>query len=232
MHIMEGFLPHPWWEVWYALSLPVVIYGMYKMNQLVKERRETLPLLALAGAFIFVLSSLKLPSVTGSSSHPTGTGMGSILFGPAITAVLSLIVLVYQALFLAHGGITTLGANVFSMGIAGPAVAYLVYKGCARSNLNFYVSIFLAASLADWATYLVTSLQLALAFPSATGGVVGSFYAFGTVFAITQVPLAIVEGVITALIFKYIIQVKGEVMVKLKVIDEKKLGKLKEMISA
>lgn len=114
MHIMEGFLPHPWWEVWYALSLPVVVYGMYKMNQLVKERRETLPLLALAGAFIFVLSSLKLPSVTGSSSHPTGTGMGAVLFGPAITAVLSLIVLVYQALFLAHGGITTLGANVFS----------------------------------------------------------------------------------------------------------------------
>ncbi|HPE63845.1 MAG TPA: energy-coupling factor ABC transporter permease, partial [Methanothrix sp.] len=147
---MEGFLPHPWWEVWYALSLPVVVYGIYRMNRLVKERRETLPLLALAGAFIFVLSSLKLPSVTGSCSHPTGTGMGAILFGPALTAVLSLIVLVYQALFLAHGGITTLGANVFSMGIAGPLVAYLVYKVCARANLNFFVSIFLAASLADW----------------------------------------------------------------------------------
>jgi cobalt/nickel transport system permease protein len=229
---MEGFLPHPWWEVWYALSLPVVAYGIYKMNRLVKERRETLPLLALAGAFIFVLSSLKLPSVTGSCSHPTGTGMGAILFGPALTAVLSLIVLVYQALFLAHGGITTLGANVFSMGIAGPAVGYLVYRGCTRLNLHFYLSIFLAATLADWATYLVTTLQLALAFPSATGGVVGSFYAFGTVFALTQVPLALVEGVVTALIFKYIIQVKGDVMVKLKVIDEKGLGKLREAIPA
>ncbi|HOI70481.1 MAG TPA: energy-coupling factor ABC transporter permease [Methanothrix sp.] len=229
---MEGFLPHPWWEVWYALSLPVVAYGIYRMNRLVKERRETLPLLALAGAFIFVLSSLKLPSVTGSCSHPTGTGMGAILFGPALTAVLSLIVLVYQALFLAHGGITTLGANVFSMGIAGPAVGYLVYRGCTRLNLHFYLSIFLAATLADWATYLVTTLQLALAFPSATGGVVGSFYAFGTVFALTQVPLALVEGVVTALLFKYIIQVKGDVMVKLKVIDEKGLGKLREAIPA
>ncbi|HNT72618.1 MAG TPA: energy-coupling factor ABC transporter permease [Methanothrix sp.] len=229
---MEGFLPHPWWEVWYALSLPVVAYGIYRMNRLVKERRETLPLLALAGAFIFVLSSLKLPSVTGSCSHPTGTGMGAILFGPALTAVLSLIVLVYQALFLAHGGITTLGANVFSIRIAGPAVGYLVYRGCTRLNLHFYLSIFLAATLADWATYLVTTLQLALAFPSATGGVVGSFYAFGTVFALTQVPLALVEGVVTALLFKYIIQVKGDVMVKLKVIDEKGLGKLREAIPA
>ena len=227
---MEGFLPHPWWEVWYVLSLPVVVYGIYRINQLAKERRETLPLLALAGAFIFVLSSLKLPSVTGSCSHPTGAGMGAILFGPAITAVLCLIVLVYQALFLAHGGITTLGANVFSMGIAGPAVAYLVYKGCAKSNLNFYVSIFLAVSLADLATYLVTSLQLALAFPAATGGVLESLYAFGTVFAFTQVPLAVLEGVFIALIFKYVIQVKGEVMVKLKVIDEKKLRRLKGVI--
>ena len=227
---MEGFLPHPWWEIWYALSLPVVVYGIYTMNRLVKERRETLPLLALAGAFIFVLSSLKLPSVTGSCSHPTGAGMGAILFGPAITAVLCLIVLVYQALFLAHGGITTLGANVFSMGIAGPAVAYLVYKGCAKSNLNFYVSIFLAVSLADLATYLVTSLQLALAFPAATGGVLESLYAFGTVFAFTQVPLAVLEGVFIALIFKYVIQVKGEVMVKLKVIDEKKLRRQKGVI--
>jgi cobalt/nickel transport system permease protein len=223
MHIMEGFLPHPWWEIWYALSLPVVAYGVHKMNRMFKDNRETLPLLAVAGAFIFVLSSLKLPSVTGSCSHPTGTGLGAVLFGPAIAAVLGTIVLIYQALFLAHGGLTTLGANVFSMGISGPAVAYLVYRASAKSNLNFFASIFLAATVADLATYVVTSFQLALAFPAETGGVLQSFYAFGAVFAVTQVPLAVLEGVITALIFKYIIQIKGDVMVKLDVISETKL---------
>jgi cobalt/nickel transport system permease protein len=232
MHIMEGFLPHPWWELWYVLSMPVVAYGIYKMNMLVKEKRETLPLLAVAGAFIFVLSSLKLPSVTGSSSHPTGTGMSAVLFGPAIAAVLGTVVLIYQALFLAHGGLTTLGANVFSMGIAGPTVAYLVYRVCMKSNFNFYVSVFLATTLADWSTYVVTSLQLALAFPAEVGGTLQSFYAFGAVFAVTQVPLAIIEGVITALIFKYIIQVKGDVMVKLNVINEKSLSKLKAVVSS
>jgi cobalt/nickel transport system permease protein len=231
MHIMEGFLPHPWWELWYALSLPVVAYGIYKMNQLVKERRDALPLLAVAGAFVFVLSSLKLPSVTGSCSHPTGTGMGAIIFGPAVTAVLSVIVLLYQALFLAHGGLTTLGANVFSMGIAGPVVAYLVYRGLMRTSVNFYFAVFLAATLADLATYVVTSIQLALAFPAGIGGVLQSFYAFGTVFALTQVPLAIIEGVITALIFKYIIQVKGEVMSRLNVIDDERLKKLQAVVS-
>ena len=134
MHIMEGFLPHPWWEIWFALSLPVVAFGVYKMNMMIKENRETLPLLAVAGAFVFVLSSLKLPSVTGSCSHPTGTGMGAIIFGPWITSVLAVIVLVYQAVFLAHGGLTTLGANTFSMGIAGPVVGYLVYKAASTSR--------------------------------------------------------------------------------------------------
>ena len=33
---------------------------------MIKESRETLPLLALARAFIFVLSSLKMLSITGS----------------------------------------------------------------------------------------------------------------------------------------------------------------------
>ena len=228
MHIMEGFLPHPWWEIWFALSLPVVAYGVYRMNLIIKERRETLPLLAVSGAFIFVLSSLKMPSVTGSCSHPTGTGMGAILFGPWITSVLSMIVLIYQALFLAHGGLTTLGANIFSMGIAGPLVGYLVYKSSMKFGLNLYIAVFLAAMLADLATYLVTSLQLALAFPAATGGILASFEAFLAIFAITQAPLAVVEGAVTALMFKYFIQLRGDVLVKLNVASAGVIQKLKE----
>jgi cobalt/nickel transport system permease protein len=228
MHIMEGFLPHPWWEIWSMLSLPVVAYGVYKMNRLVKEQRDALPLLAVSGAFIFVLSSLKLPSVTGSCSHPTGTGLSTILFGPWITSVLSVIVLLYQALFLAHGGLTTLGANVFSMGIAGPIVGYLIYRGATKSGLNLYIAVFLTAMFADLATYMMTSIQLALAFPAASGGVLGSFEAFAAVFAITQIPLAIVEGVVTTLMFKYILQLRSDVLLKLNVASPSAIAHLKE----
>jgi cobalt/nickel transport system permease protein len=231
MHIMEGFLPHPWWEIWTMLSLPVVSYGVCKMNRMIKDNRETLPLLAVSGAFVFVLSSLKLPSVTGSCSHPTGTGMGSIIFGPWITSVLAVIVLVYQAIFLAHGGLTTLGANTFSMGIAGPAIGYLVYKAAIKSGLHLYLAVFLAATLADWTTYLVTSMQLALAFPAASGGVFASFEAFAAVFAITQIPLAIVEGMVTALMFKYIVQLRSDVLVRMNVVSQNAMKKLKEAVA-
>jgi len=224
---MEGFLPGPWWQIWFALSIPVVVYGIYKLNRLIKENREVLPLLAVAGAFIFVLSALKLPSVTGSCSHPTGTGLAAILFGPAITAVLGTIVLLYQSLFLAHGGLTTLGANVFSMGIVGPVVAYTIYKVGMRLNLNFYFVVFLAATLGDWATYVITSVELALAFPADPGGVMGSFKAFATIFALTQVPLAIIEGAITALIFKYIIQVRSDALARLNVLSDTAISKIR-----
>jgi len=226
MHIMEGFLPGPWWQIWFAISIPVILYGIHKLNKLMEDKRDLLPLLAVSGAYIFVLSSLKLPSVTGSCSHPTGTGMAAILFGPAISAVLSMIVLMYQALFLAHGGLTTLGANVFSMGIAGPVIAYLIYKIGMKAGLNFYFTVFLATAMADIVTYLVTSLELALAFPAQVGGVIASFQAFAAIFALTQLPLAIMEGAITALIFKYVIQVKGDVLVKLDVIGEAGLRKI------
>lgn len=231
MHIMEGFLPAIWCVFWFALSIPVVAYGVYKMNKLVKEKREILPVLAVAGAFIFVLSSLKMPSVTGSCSHPTGTGIGAIIFGPAITAVLSIIVLIFQALFLAHGGLTTLGANTFSMGIAGPVVSYLIYKGGMKANINFYWIVFLAAAFGDWATYIVTSTQLALAFPAAGiltfANFFSSFSKFLAIFAITQVPLAIIEGAVSALLFKYVIEIKSDVLVEMKVLNESLVRKLR-----
>jgi len=232
---MEGFLPVFWCLIWFTASIPVIAFGVYKLNKLVKEKREILPILAVAGAFIFVLSSLKIPSVTGSCSHPTGTGIGAIIFGPAITAVLGTIVLIFQALFLAHGGLTTLGANVFSMGIVGPVVSYLIYKAGMKAKLNFYLIVFLAAAFGDLATYITTSTELALAFPA--GGLfnyvafINSFSKFLAIFAITQVPLAIIEGAVSALLFKYVIEVKSDILVEMKVLNESLVHKLRGLSS-
>ena len=46
----------------------------------------------------------------------------------------------------------------------------------------------------------VTSLQLALAYPSPVGGVAASAVEFLGVFAPTQLPLAVVEGILTMLV--------------------------------
>lgn len=198
MHIMEGFLAPGWAAFWFALCVPFWVVGLRQTRKLLTEKPETRLLLGVAGAFTFVLSALKIPSVTGSSSHPTGTGLGAILFGPAVMSVLGTIVLIFQALLLAHGGLTTLGANAFSMAIVGPLVAYGIWRG-GQGRLPQGVVIFLAAALADLSTYVVTAIQLALAYPDPTGGFVAAFAKFGTIFAVTQVPLAISEGILTVL---------------------------------
>ena len=195
MHIMEGFLPLNWVMVWFAVCIPFWIIGIKKLQSVSKGSVREKMTLALAGAFIFVLSALKIPSVTGSSSHPTGVGLSAILYGPFVTSILGTIVLIFLAGLLAHGGFTTLGANAVSMAIAGPIVSYLVYKGFEKKNKA--LAVFLAAALGDLATYVVTSIQLALAYPSLQGGVVASFIKFGAVFAVTQVPLAVIEGLLT-----------------------------------
>ena len=125
--------------------------------------------------------------------------MEGILFGPASVSVLGVIVLLFQALLLAHGGLTTLGANTFSMAIAGPVVSFGIYKLCQKINVNRRVGIFLAAFLGDLFTYCVTSVQLGLAHPAADG-VWSAVVRFLGIFALTQIPLAVIEGLLTVVI--------------------------------
>jgi len=204
MHIMEGFLPAGHAAAWGAASTVCVAAGLRSIAKAVKANPELKMLLGVSTAFTFVLSALKLPSVTGSCSHPTGTGLGAILFGPLAMAPVSLIVLLFQAILLAHGGVTTLGANVFSMGVVGPLAGYGIYRLTKAAGLPSGLTIFLAASLADLATYVTTATQLAMAFPDPTGGFSVSLAKFMGIFAVTQIPLAISEGLLTVLIYSFI----------------------------
>jgi cobalt/nickel transport system permease protein len=194
------------------------------LKKVLAADRDALPLLGVTGGFIFILSSLKLPSVTGSCSHPTGTGLSTVSFGPWITSVVCAIVLLFQALFLAHGGLSVLGANIVSMGIVGPVIGYAVYRLLRDTSVNVYVTVFLVTALADMFTYVTTSLELALAYPAETGGITSSFVLFLGIFAITQIPLAIMEGIVLALVFKYIVALKPDILIRLKIFSEAKIN--------
>ena len=187
MHIAEGYLPVGWAAGWGVVCVPFVVAGFLSIQKKVAQAPKAKILLAMCGAFAFVLSALKIPSFEGSCSHPTGVGLGAILFGPMTMAVL------FQALLLAHGGLTTLGANTFSTAIAGPIVSWAVYKLLRKANAPAAVAVFAAAALGDLFTYVVTSVQL--------GVVHGGIGKFLMIFAVTQIPLAIAEGLLTVVVF-------------------------------
>jgi cobalt/nickel transport system permease protein len=120
-------------------------------------------------------------------------------------ALLGTIVLLFQALLLAHGGITTLGANAFSMAIVGPWAGYGSYLLTRKLGGGLLPAVFVAMAIADFATYVTTSLELALAFPDAHSGVLGAAAKFLGVFAVTQIPLAIAEGLLGVLLFRVLL---------------------------
>lgn len=202
MHIAEGYLPATHCIGWAFASAPFTVVSIRRVTKLMNQNPERKLLLAASGAFLFALTALKLPSVTGSSSHPAGTALAVCLLGPGIVPALSLIVLIFQALLLAHGGLTTLGANVFSLGVVGPLILWLVYRGLLKVGMPQEWSCGLAAVAGDLTTYLTTSLQLALAFPDASSGISGSFLKFAGIFFVTQIPIAVAEALLTVTVLR------------------------------
>ncbi|MDD3985985.1 MAG: cobalt ECF transporter S component CbiM [Methanobacterium sp.] len=226
MHIMENFLPLQWCFFWYLLTIPVVVYGIIQIKDITEKNPESKPLLAVSGAFIFILSSIRLPSITvpGSTSHPTGIGLGAVFFGPTVTCVLASIVLVFQALLLAHGGITTLGANIFSMGIIGPFTAWLTYKTIIKTGLSSSIAIFFAAFTGDIFTYITTAFQLAFAFPIPNFNT--ALFKFIGIYAITQIPISIAEAILFVIIFEHILKLRPDILRLLKVIGPRKVKEI------
>ena len=202
MHISEGFLPISHCIGWAAAAAIPTVISVRAISRDLDRKRENRVLLAASAAFLFTLSSLRMPSLTGSSSHPTGTAVGTYLFGPRAMPALALITLIFQALLLAHGGLTTLGANLFSLGIAGPWAMWLLLRLMLKIGWSRDRSIFISTVAGDLATYVTTAAQLGLAYPSAHGGFFGSFLKFLGVFLITQIPIAIAEGMLTVALLR------------------------------
>jgi cobalt/nickel transport system permease protein len=75
--------------------------------------------------------------------------------------------------------------------------------------------------LGDLSTYVVTSFQLALAFPDPAGGIVGAAVKFLGVFAFTQVPLAISEGLLTVIVWNLLGKYSRDELSTLGVLQER-----------
>jgi cobalt/nickel transport system permease protein len=170
MHLAEGILPLPWAGFWTAVALPFVAVALRLYKRRASNDLFYRPLVAMVAAAVFLISCMPIPVPTaGTCSHPCGTGLGAILIGPWMTILVTLVALLLQAVLLAHGGITTLGADVLSMGVAGAFVGFFTFHALLRFGASPSVAAFAAGVLSDWATYSVTALELASALaPSAS----------------------------------------------------------------
>jgi cobalt/nickel transport system permease protein len=202
MHIEDGILPPRDWGMWYGISVVFIYAGILEIKKRIKENLSYKPFLSMVGVAVFVISAMHFPvPVTGSCSHPCGTPLAAIIVGPFATVVITAIVLFFQAIFLGHGGITTIGANVVSMGIVGGFSGYFCWKLLRRFNSPLWLAAGIAGFAGDLMTYLTTALELAL---STHGHIplVTQWMIFFAGYGPTQLPLAVAEAVFTAAVLQ------------------------------
>jgi len=198
MHISEGILPFSWALFWFCASTPFLALGLRTLARRSESDLASKPLVGMVAAVVFVISCMPIPvPLAGTCSHPCGTGLAAILLGPTLGVVVAAVALLIQALFLSHGGLSTWGANLFSMGVMGSFGGYLVFRGLRACRVNVIAAAFMAGVAADWATYAGTALIMAAgikgesAFWPLSGKIMLAFVP-------TQLPLGVIEGVITA----------------------------------
>ena len=214
MHIQDGFLVGKWVVGWFGVASVFVAKGVYDIKNETKRVMAFKPLLGLVSAAVFFISLLPIPvPVAGTSSHPCGTPLAAILVGPFVSIVLSVVALLLQALFFAHGGITTLGANVMSEGVVGSLVGFGVFKLGRKMGLSLWLAACLAGFIGDLAVYTMTSFELALGMPGAHNLSIGkAFLTFLGLYMPTQIPLAILEGLATGGMISYMAKVRPDIL--------------------
>jgi cobalt/nickel transport system permease protein len=202
LHVADGILTFQWSIAWYIVALFFVAIGARKIAQTRKANPAYMSILALMGAAVFVISVWHIPvPVTGSSSHPNGTALSSIVIGPLATAAISGIVLFFQV-FLGHGGITSLGANLISLGVVGGFVGIGVYMLLKKLGASVWLAAGVAGFVGDLSTYGFTALQLA--FSLNPDSIVQHWEIYMLGYLPTQLPLAILEFAFTAAAVQYI----------------------------
>ena len=218
MHIAEGLLPAGWAAIWFAVALPFLILGLRRLNELARDDLSFKPLVGLMAAVVFIISCMPIPVPTaGTCSHPCGTGIAAILLGPLVSVIIAAVALLIQALFLAHGGLSTLGADIVSMGVVGSFTGYFVFRLVRLVGGSLWVAAFAAGICTDWATYLATSVELAAgirgdaAFLPLVGRIMLAFVP-------TQLPLGLLEGAMTAGMVTLLARKRPDLLMKLKLL--------------
>ncbi|MBI4824063.1 MAG: cobalt transporter CbiM [Nitrospirae bacterium] len=132
MHIPDGYIgPITYASLW-ALMAGIWAYAGRKVRQSLKA--SEVPLLALSGAFSFVIMMFNIPIPAGTTGHATGATLIAILIGPWLSVISVSIALIIQAFIFGDGGITAIGANCFNIAFIGPIGGYVIYRLIVRGK--------------------------------------------------------------------------------------------------
>lgn len=194
MHISDGVLSGEVSGVSAAAALVILTVILRKV------KHDDIPKIAVMTAAFFAASLIHI-RIGPVGFHLVLNGLTGVVLGlsafPAIVTAL-----IFQSVLFQHGGITALGANSLAMGVPAFAAWLLFRSGKRFSNPGRVLPVFafLAGASAILLSALVVSLLLVF---SESGFLTTARIVFGA-----HIPLAVIEGVITAFIVGFLIKVK------------------------
>ena len=222
MHISEGIITGAPAAAYTAAGLALMGLGTWRMKKFAARFPDKKPLIGMGGALIFFVSLIPLPAFTGTCSHPCGTPLIAILLGPFIGTALAGVALLLQAAFFAHGGFSTWGANVLTLGLCGSFGGWLTFKGARKLGLPLWFAGGAAGLVGDILTYAASGLILSVALvhaPTPQYTLKGYLAAVYAAYLPTQLPIALGEMVLTGLALQYAFRQRPEVLEDLGVVD-------------
>lgn len=205
MHLSDGLLPLWQAAIYWILSVAVLALYMYKLSE-VEEKEKVMVNTAILAAVTIVASSISIPSPFGIPIHLFIIPLVAILLGPLSGVTVAFLCFIVQFLFLGMGGITSLGANVVTMGIVMSFTTYYFYQFTREldDRLSIFSGTFMGIIMATIAQVLIL-LAAGVATVEVLLATLIPFYLF----------VGVVEGVINIFIILSIFKLKPE-MAKVK----------------
>jgi cobalt/nickel transport system permease protein len=214
MHIPDGYLSPQTYLPLYGVFIGFTAITLKKVKK--ELNTKTVPFLGMAAAFSFLIMMFNIPIPGGTTGHAVGAAIIAILLGPWIASISVCIALIIQALVFADGGITSLGANCFNMGIVMPFVAYFVFKilsGKSENPNRKIISAFFAGYLSLCIASVITAVEFGIQ-PLIAVGVDGNplYSPYPLKVALPAMAFehfllfGFIEGLVTSLIYKYFLK--------------------------
>ncbi|MDI6860914.1 MAG: energy-coupling factor ABC transporter permease [Caldisericia bacterium] len=205
MHIPDGFLDVKTTISFWGISAVFLSYSIKKLRDNLNEK--IIPLMGVLGAFVFASQMLNFPILNGTSGHFVGGVLLGIVLGPFAGLITMSSILLIQSLLFADGGIISLGANIFNMGVVGPFLGFYLYKNFLKFfKNNFIISSFLSSFLSVVIGAAFCSIQLGISntIPISLG--------LPTMVGIHAL-IGIGEGVITSLILSFLYKIRKDLII-------------------
>lgn len=229
MHMADALISPAVGGVMWAASAAAIGYGIHKINKEDIFEDKKIPLMGVAGAFVFAAQMINfaIPG-TGSSGHIGGGLLLAAVLGPHAGFLVMSVILAIQAFFFADGGLLALGCNIFNLGFFTCFVSYpLIFKpiwgdGSSKGR-RFAASVTASAAgllMGAFAVVLETVISRVTALPLGT---------FAMFMLPIQLVIGIVEGLVTASALTFVNSNAPELILKSSGADR---GRVKRVIIA